>query len=337
VQAVLIAGGLGTRLRPLTWTRPKALVPLLNRPLVLHLIERLPASVDEVIVAANYRTEQLREFFGREDVGRPVTVVREKRPLGTGGCLKNLEDRLAGTFLAFNGDVISSLAVADLVAAHDRFGGVGTIALWEVEDPTAFGVVAMTGDRITKFVEKPPRGKAPSRLANAGAYVLEPEILKGIPEKAAASLERDVFPKVVRKGLFAFPFTGYWADAGTRESFLRATEILLHAQGSEVSRLARVLPTAKITKPVAIATDATIEGEVGPVATIGRECVVHRARVSHSVLFDRVVVEDEATVQGSLVGEGCTIGARAVVRDSILGDGVAVAADEQLIEERRKP
>jgi len=336
VQAVLIAGGLGTRLRPLTLTRPKALVPLLNRPMVLHLIERLPEVVDEVIVAANYLTPQLEDFFRREDVGRPVTVVREKRPLGTGGCLKNLEDRLSGTFLAFNGDVISSLAVVDFLAAHRQNGGIGTISLWEVEDPTAFGVVALEGTRVKKFVEKPPADEAPSRLANAGAYAFEPEILDVIPAKEPVSLERDVFPKVLRKGLHGFQFTGYWADAGTLETFLRATEILLRAQGSEVNKLARVLPSAKVVKPVAIGADALVEGEIGPVVTVGRGCAIADARVSHSVLLDGVTVDAGASVSGSILGERCRIGSQASVRNSILGDGVSVKPGAEVVDARVK-
>lgn len=336
MQAVLIAGGQGTRLRPLTFSRPKALVPLLNRPIVLHVLDRLPAQVDEVLVAANYRTDQLRAFFAAEDVGRTVTVVREKRPLGTGGCLKNLEDRLSGTFLAFNADIVSTLPVADMLAAHRRHRGIGTIALWEVGDPSPFGVVAMDGDRITSFVEKPPKGEAPSNLVNAGAYVFEPDILAAMPRGEVVSLERDVFPKVLRKGLHGFRFTGYWSDVGTLPSFLRATEILLRANGGEVSRRAQV-GTATIRAPVAVAAGAVLGGHVGPVATVGRDCRIgNDAHVAHSALLDRVVVEDGATISGSIVGEGCRIGPRAVVRDSILGDGVAVDPESEVVGERVK-
>ncbi len=333
MQAVLIAGGLGTRLRPLTLTRPKVLVPLLNRPLVLHVLDRLPAFVEEVLIAANYRTAQLREFFAREDVGKRVEIVREKRPLGTGGCLKNLQDRLSGTFLAFNADVISSLAVADLVAAHRRNGGIGTIALWEVEDPSAFGIVGMKGDRIAKFVEKPARDEAPSSLANAGAYVFEPEILAAIPD-GPASLERDVFPKVLRRGLFGFRFSGYWSDVGTLENFLRATEILLREQGSEVSHRVHLAPTATPVKPLAVAAGTTIEGRVGPGVVIGRDGRIGRARVRRSVLFDRVTIGDDASITGSILGDGCEVGPRAVVEGSILADGASVAADEEVIGRR---
>ena len=335
MQAVLLAGGLGTRLRPLTWSRPKALVPLLNRPMVLHVLDRLPASVDEVLIAANYGTEQLTAFFAKEDAGRRVTVVREKRPLGTAGCLKNLADRLRGTFLAFNADVVASVAVPELLAAHNRNGGIGTIALWEVEDPSAFGVVAVDGERITKFVEKPAKGRAPSSLVNAGIYAFEPEILKSIPQ-GKASLEREVFPKILRKGLYGFPFTGYWADAGTLEHFLHATEVLLRAQGTEVSHRATVLPAAKVERPVAVAADATVGGHVGPVVTVGASCVIGDARVSRSVLFDRVTVSDRAVVERSILGEGSWIGPRTTVRDSIIGDGVTVRADAEVLGERKR-
>lgn len=334
MQVVLIAGGLGTRLRPLTRTRPKALLPLLNRPLILHILERLPAIVDEVLVAASYRTEALKEFFRSRDVGRPVTVVREKRPLGTGGCLKNLEDRIGGPFLALNADVVSSLPLGDFAAAHRRFRGVGTIAVWEVDDPSAFGVVAMDGTRITKFVEKPPKEKAPSRLVNAGAYVLEPEVLAAMPADAVVSLERDVFPKLLRKGLHAFRFDGFWADAGTLEHFLVATETLLRVQGSEISRRATILPSARVTKPVAFAADARIQGIVGPMVSVGASCVIGEATVSRSVLFDSVTVGNRTRIEGSLIGEGSVIGPDATVLDSVIGDRVSIAAGAVLEGER---
>jgi mannose-1-phosphate guanylyltransferase len=333
VQAVLLVGGLGTRLRPLTYGRPKALLPLLNKPTVLHLIERLPAAVDEVLLAANYLVDQLRDFFRANDVGRRVTIVKERKALGTGGALKNLEDRLTGTFLAFNGDIVSSLAVDELVAAHRRFGGVGTIALWEVDDPTAFGVVAMKGDRITRFVEKPAKGAAPSRLANGGAYVFEPEVLAAIPA-GESSLERDVFPKVLRRGLYGHRFFGYWSDVGTRENFLRATDLLLRDRGSDLSIRATIGPGATVVKPVAVASGTRIDGKVGPSVVLGRECTIGDARVRRSVLFDRVVVGDGAEVAGSIVGDGCRIGPRAVVTDTILGEGAVVRADEEVLGTR---
>ena len=331
MQAVILAGGLGTRLRPLTYARPKALLPLLNKPLILHLLDHLPASVDHVLLAANYKVDQLRDFVRTHDLGRTVTIVEEPKALGTGGAIKNLEGRLAGTFLAFNGDIVSSLAVGDLVAAHRRFGGVATIALWEVEDPSGFGVVAMKDDRITRFVEKPAKEEAPSKLANAGAYVLEHEVLAALKPGAEASLERDVFPKVVRKGLFGFRFSGYWSDVGTRENFLNATAVLLREQGSDLSLRASFGTTATVLKPVAVAAGAVVHGKIGPSVVVGRDCEIGESRVRNSVLFDRVVVGDRAEISGSLVGERCRIGGRAKVANAILEDGAVVRADEEVM------
>lgn len=334
VQVVILAGGLGTRLRPLTHARPKVLLPLLNRPMILHMVERLPATVDEVLLAASYKTEQLRAFFRSHDVGRRVEVVRERKALGTGGALKNLEDQLGDTFLAFNGDIVSSLPVPDLVAAHGQRGGVGTIALWEVDDPSGFGVVRMKGNRITKFVEKPTPEKAPSRLVNAGAYAFEREILELIDPGRPVSLEREVFPRAIRRGLYGFRFEGFWSDVGTRENFLRATEMLLREQGSEVSLGATIRPTATIRKPVAVGAGTTVAGKVGPVASVGRDCSIGEARLRDCVVFDRVTIADGAEVTGSLVGDGCRIGPRAVVRESILGDGARIRADAAVIGRR---
>ena len=330
MQAVILAGGLGTRLRPLTYARPKALLPLLNKPMILHLLEKMPSSVDEVLVAANYKVDQLRDFVRAHDLGRTVTVVQEAKALGTGGAIKNLEDRLAGPFLAFNGDIISSLAVGDLVAAHRRFGGVATIALWEVADPSGFGVVAMKDDRITRFVEKPAKDAAPSSLANAGAYVLEREVLAAMKLGTESSLERDVFPKVVRNGLFGFRFSGYWSDVGTRENFLHASSILLREQGSDLSLRASFGVTATVVKPVAVAAGTVVHGKIGPSVVVGRDCAIGEARVRDSILFDRVVVGDRAEITGSLVGDGCRIGSRAKVVDSILEDGAVVRADGEI-------
>src|SRR2546428_7841512 len=227
MQAVVIAGGLGTRLRPLTFNRPKALVPLLNKPQILHILERLPSSVDEVFVAVNYMYDRVREFFQEADAGRSVEVVEEATPLGTGGAVKNVASRIGGTFAVYNRDVIYYLDLSRLLAFHRKRGALATIALHEVPDPSAFGVVAMDGSRVTRFVEKPAPGEAPSRLVNAGRNILEPEVLDGLAAGREVSMEREVFPALASKGLHGFPFEGYWGDAGTLEGYLAATGMLL--------------------------------------------------------------------------------------------------------------
>jgi len=333
MQLVLIAGGLGTRLRPLTLHRPKALVPLLNRPQILHVIERLPPAVDEVILAVNYMYERVRDFFDALDLEKEVVVVHEAQPLGTGGAIKNVEDRLSGTFAVANGDVVDSLDYEALLRFHRKAGGIGTIAVWPVEDPTAFGVVALDGERITCFVEKPSEAEAPSHLINAGHYVFEPDVLDGIEAGRAVSLERDVFPKLIPKGLYAFRWEGYWADVGTLPSYLEAQRILLEARPVAPPEDAD-LSRAEVLEPVLAGGGTFGEGRIGPYVVLGRGCRIGRATVRNAALFDHVNVDDKAEIDASIVGEAASIGEGALVRDSIVGDGVQVAPHARLFGAR---
>src|SRR2546426_835653 len=160
MQAVIIAGGLGTRLRPLTFNRPKALVPLLNRAQILHILDRLPKAVDEVFVAVNYMHDRIREFFKEADAGRSVQVIEEPTPLGTGGAGKNVPPRLDGTFAVDNGGVVDSLDFSKFLAFHRKHEALATIALYEVPDPSAVGVVALDRFRVLRLVQKPAPGAA---------------------------------------------------------------------------------------------------------------------------------------------------------------------------------
>jgi mannose-1-phosphate guanylyltransferase len=335
MQLVVIAGGLGTRLRPLTYTRPKALVPLLNRPQILHLFDRLPDAIDEVFVAVNYRYEEVRDALRAADLGRDVSVVHEPEPLGTAGAIKNLEDRLDGTFVAMNGDVIDSLDLASLVAFHRARGGIATLSVVRVDDPSAFGVVAVEGDYATRFVEKPRPGEAPSNLINAGRYVLEPAILDVIPAGREASLERDVFPNVLGKRVAVYRHDGHWSDAGTLPSYLRAQAFLLDAARAEpadadVSR-------ATLAPPVLIGPGCSVEGRVGPHVVLGRGCRIGRASIADAAIFGGSSVDDKARVARSIVGEHAAIGEGAVVQDTIVGDGVQVPPHATFVEARVAP
>lgn len=332
MQFVIIAGGLGTRLRPLTDSRPKALIPLANRPQILYAMDRRPSECDEIIVAVNYRYEDVRDYFARQDVGVKVTVVEEREPLGTAGAIKNVEDHLDGTFALANGDVIDSLDFDSFLAFHRKMHGVASLVVVAVDDPTAYGVVALDGDRITRFVEKPQEGEAPSHLANAGRYVFEPAVLSAIDAGRAVSLEREVFPRLIPKGLNAFCYSGPWSDAGTLPNYLRAQRLLLEsatgiASDADVSR-------GRIQSPVLIGPGCFVEGAIGPSVALGSGCQVGRAIIRNASLFDRAVVDDKAEVDGSIVGAGATIGERAVVRSSIVGDGVHVPAHARVFDAR---
>ncbi len=322
MQFVVIAGGFGTRLRPLTLRRPKALVPLLNRPQILHVLDRLPPDCDRVIIAVNYMYERVRDYFEALDTDVEVVVVNEPEPLGTGGAIKNVEEHVTGTFAVANGDVIDTVDFAALAKAHRRLRGIGTIVVTPVDDPTAYGVVALDGDRITRFVEKPQETEAPSNLINAGRYLFEPEVFDAIEGGRSVSLEREVFPRLIPRGLYAFQETGPGSDAGTLPAYLEAQRLLLEQGGAGIGRGTDIL--WDVLPPVLVGDGSFVEARLGPNVVLGRGCKVGRSVVRNATLFDAVNVDDKVEIESALIGEGAGIGEGAVIRNSIIGDGVQV-------------
>ncbi len=328
LQLVVIAGGFGTRLRPLTLRRPKALIPLLNRPQILHVLDRLPPDCDRVIVAVNYLYEQVRDFFEALDSDVEVVVVNEPEPLGTGGAIRNVEEHVTGTFAVANGDVVDAVDFPAFLRFHRKAGGIGSIGVWEVDDPTAFGVVALDGDRITRFVEKPQETEAPSNLINAGRYLFEPDVFDFIAAGRAVSLEREVFPALIPHGLHAFRETGIWSDAGTLPAYLEAQRLHLLHGGGGIAKGADI--EWDILPPVLVAAGSFVEARLGPNVVLGIGCKVGRSVIRNATLFDGASVDDKVEIEGSIVGEGAAIGEGCVVRNSIIGDGVQVAPHTHL-------
>jgi mannose-1-phosphate guanylyltransferase len=277
--------------------------------MIRHVLDRLPEDVDKVVLAVNYRTDQLEDYFDRADVGREVVLVEEKEPLGTGGAIKNVEAEIDGPFFVFNGDIVDDLDLAAFRSFHESTGALASIALHRVPDPRAYGVVALEGPRITRFVEKPARLEdAPSDLVNAGTYLLQPEAFDAMIPKQVLSVERDVFPKLIAEGklLGGFAFDGYWIDCGKPETYLKANEIVLRERG-----LARLLDMS--------VEDYGAESEewavVGARARIGE-----RASVERSVLLPGVVVGRGATVKHTILGEDAVVEDDAAVVDCVVGD-----------------
>lgn len=301
MKAAILAGGFGTRLRPLTHHVPKPLIPLVGKPLIRHIIDSLPDQVDTVILAVNYMKEALGEYFSEVDLGREIVLVEEAKPLGTGGALRNLMEYLDDTFLVFNGDVISSIDLQDLLIYHETKGGIGTIALWRVEDPTAFGVVSTdSSGRITLFQEKPAPGEAVSDLINAGIYIFEPELLQNIAE-GEVSLEREVFPKILDLGLYGYRFEGYWVDCGTRENLLRAQRILLDI-GGDFRERCQIADGASINPPNYLSGTTLENCCVGP----------------YVAAYHEVMVKEGASLSNCILMPGANIGRGAVIQDSIV-------------------
>ncbi len=319
----MLVGGMGTRLRPLTYRIPKPLVPVLGKPLMMHVIDSLPAEVDETIIPVSYKKEMMQEYLERNPPKRKITLVDEPRPLGTGGAVKNVEELLEdnGTFLVINGDSLSSLNVADFVRFHMDKGGAASISLWTAEDVTPFGVVDIDpSGRIKRFQEKPSREEAFSNLINAGAYALEEEVLSYIG-KGFVSMERDVFPQLLDDGMYGFSFEGYWIDCGKRESLLDAYWTLMGKDVKTVDRNS-VSETAVINKPVIIEQEAVISGAtIGPRAYVSKRAVVGlRSSIENSVLFEDARVGIRCTIVDSVIDVGVTIPDGTEVRSKIVSN-----------------
>jgi mannose-1-phosphate guanylyltransferase len=332
MQLLIIAGGLGKRLRPLTLNQPKALIPLVDRPIIVHAIDRVPRSCDEVLIAVNYRFEAVRDFFREHAFEVPIRVVHEPVPLGTAGAIKNLERHVSGPFVVYNGDVIDTIDFDGLVQTHRKGGGIGTIALWPVEDPSEFGVVEIRGGRISRFIEKPRVGGGPG-VINAGRYVFEPRVFDFIEGGREVSLERDVFPQLIEHGLTPYRYEGWWSDAGTLSNYLEAQRLLLAAGRANVAPETDV-SSAVLTPPVYIAAGSLLEGRVGPNVALGRGCKVGRARIRDAAILGGASVDDKADIASSILGPGVAIGEGAEVRDSILGEGVQVPPHATVSGER---
>ncbi len=317
MKAVLLVGGMGTRLRPLTYRIPKPLIPVMGKPLIMHVIDSLPREVDEVVIPMGYKKRTMEEYLLKHRSKRRITLVEEPEPMGTGGAVKNVEDHIDGQFLVINGDSISSLDIAKLIDFHRTKKAFATISLWPVKDPTPYGVVDLDVDkRIRRFQEKPKRQEAFSNLINAGAYALEHEILDHIG-KGFVSMEREVFPKILDKGMYGMEFDGYWIDCGRREDLLRAFWTLMGGDAHRISKKC-VHEGAVLKRPVMVGDEAVVAG-----ATIG----------PHAYISERAVVGLRATVERSVLLEDARVGANCRIVDSIVDSGVTIPEGSDILSE----
>ncbi len=328
MKVVVLIGGEGTRLRPLTYSTPKQLLPVAGLAMLERVLGRLSGgpAVDEAVLSMGYRPDAFKRAYPDSCVaGLAVQYAVEPEPLDTAGAIRfaAAEAGVNETFAVLNGDVITDGDLAGLVDFHRERGAMATIGLVPVDDPSRFGVVDCdaTG-RVRRFVEKPPPGTAPANLINGGTYAMEPEVLDLIRPGVRVSVEREVFPELVARGsLFALPTPGYWVDAGTPEAYLRANLDCLDAfmQGCATaeSRIFMLPPGARsVAEGVWATGDVRIEGDVAAPA----------------LLMDGSVVGKGAVVKESVVGRGCTLVAGAAVRRSVLMDGVMVAAGATIDE-----
>jgi NDP-sugar pyrophosphorylase family protein len=315
VKAIVLVGGEGTRLRPLTYTTPKQMLPVGRRPMIERVLDWLAGhGVDEAVLSLGYRPDAfLKAYPEGEACGVRLQYAVEDSPLDTAGAIRfaALEGGVEGTFLVVNGDVITDLDVTALVRFHRDREAEATIALTPVADPSAFGVVPTDDEgRVIDFIEKPAPGDAPTNFINAGTYVLERSVLSRIPGGRRVSIERETFPALVAEGaLYALGSDARWADASTPGTFLAAN--LAYA-------------------PSGPRAEGVVDSVIGDDVTISSGAVIER-----SVLMDGVTVGPRARVTESIIGASARIGADATVAGlSVIGDGYVVEAGAELSEAR---
>ena len=333
MKALILAGGFGTRLRPLSCTRPKILFPIVNRPLLQWIFERLANNnIEEAILAVDLQTEVFIKQHRIPKCGLRVDYSCDplERPLGTGGPIKKAEKLLGhdASFLILNGDVFADVNYREILKEHEEKSATATIVLHRVEDPSRYGVAELArGNRIRKFIEKPPPNTAPTNLINAGVYVLSPEIFEYIPKGRKVSLEREVFPKLSEEGkLYGYVFAGLWIDIGKLEDYLKINKVLLDffANQQEYKSASKV----KVKKPVAFDKGVSIgqKSVIGPYAVLGRNVIVGKnVQIQNSIIFPGAVISDFSSIDGAIIGENVIIGKGVKIGEGcVLGDHVIV-------------
>ncbi len=344
MQALILAGGEGTRLRPLTSSVPKPVVPLVDRPFIVYMLDWLKEhGVDRVVMSCGHLAHGVRNVLGDGSaLGMDIRYVEEPRPLGTGGAVKYAEELLDKRFVMLNGDVLTDFDLSAQIAEHERSGARATLALTPVDDPTNYGLVRIgEGGEVSEFVEKPSADLVDSANVSAGVYVLERSVLDSLEHGKPASIERDVFPQLVSAGLQGYVVSGYWLDIGTPERYLQATFDILEGSvftnvaarmGSSylcvergVENRGRIIPSALVESGCRIGEGARVGGRVvlERGVTIGDNTIVEQA-----VVMQGAEVGDNCTLRNCVIGGGVRIGDNTRVEgQSVLGEGVTLGSD----------
>jgi mannose-1-phosphate guanylyltransferase len=348
MQALVLAGGEGTRLRPLTRTTPKPVLALAGRPFLSFMLDWIAGhGVDEAILSCGFRSDDVRRVLGDIYNGMRLRYVVEDEPLGTAGPVRLAYDEglLDERLLILNGDVLTDMDLSAELAEHERNSARATLALVAVEDTSSYGVVPTAADgKVEAFLEK-TGGEVPTNRINAGAYVIERDVVEEIPAGRAVSFEREVFPRLVGEGLYGWQADGYWIDIGTPDRYLEATYDLLSG------RVASKLPPRDVTGSLVYEGSLTAGAHIGPQSVLGRHCVVGTdSTVERSVVHDRVMIGADCVLRESVVAEraqigeaselqaGTLIGAGASVgTGAVVGEGARIDPDARVEDGARVP
>ncbi|HEY7055465.1 MAG TPA: NDP-sugar synthase [Vicinamibacterales bacterium] len=344
MKAILLAGGKGTRLRPLTVHTPKPIVPILNRPFLYYqidLLKQVPA-IDEVILSLNYQPRRIEEVFGDGDgLGVRLRYVVEPMPLGTAGAVRYAGDSLKESVVVFNGDVLTEVDLAAVLRLHRERRAKATIVLTPVENPRAYGLVETDADgNVRRFLEKPGEDEITCNTINAGIYVLEPDTFDRIPRDTAWSIERSFFPSLIERGetFVAYVYDGYWIDIGTPAKYREVHRDIMDGRYSAppfngasqawISPEARVDPGVEIHQPCFVDEGAVLKAGVRvlPYSVIGRQTHIEEsAVVDGSIVWPNGWIGPEAVLRGSILGRNCHVGRSAVIESPVvLGDKTVV-------------
>lgn len=362
MKAVIMAGGKGTRLRPLTRNCPKPMVPMANRPVLEHIIRLLKTNgVDEILITTHYLPECFTSALGEgETLGVSLRYAIEEKPLGTAGGVKRLEPELTETFLVISGDCLTDFSLKEAVDHHRRHGAAATLVVTEVEDPRSYGIVETDpAGRVVRFLEKPAAHEIFSNQVNTGIYIFDPVVLRLCPSDKPFDFSRDLFPAMLKRGmsLETYRGRGYWSDIGNCAQYIRSHVDILHGRvslpgiwdledrtdrGEWIEPGADISPAATLVSPVMIGRKAVVEAgaRVGPGSVIGPRCRVESgAVVERSVIWEGVRIGVDAVVLGAAVGrqavvesgarllEGAAVGDRACVpRRRLIPEGETVEA-----------
>ncbi|HET7218312.1 MAG TPA: NDP-sugar synthase [Vicinamibacterales bacterium] len=344
MKAILLAGGKGSRLRPLTVHTPKPIVPIFNRPFLYYQIDllRQVPEIDEVILSLNYQPRRIEEIFGDGDgLGLKLRYVVEPMPLGTGGAIRYAGDSLTDSVVVFNGDVLTQVDLRAVLALHRERKAKATIVLTPVDNPRAYGLVETDGNgNVSRFLEKPGEDEITCNTINAGIYVLEPDTFDRIPKDTAWSIERSYFPSLIERGetFVAYVYDGYWIDIGTPAKYLQVHRDIMDglysappfdgATKTFIAPGARVDDGVEVHGPCFIDDGVVVKAgtRIMPYSVIGRQTHVDEgAVVDSSIVWPNGWIGREAVVRGSILGRNCHVGRNAALETPVvLGDKTVI-------------
>ncbi|MGP6207196.1 sugar phosphate nucleotidyltransferase [Cuniculiplasma sp. SKW3] len=318
LKGVLMAGGKGTRLRPITYAIPKPLVPIAGLPCIEYSLRAFhEASIDDVIVTTGYKFESLISGLIKQERkdGQKVLFSVEREPAGTAGSVKIIENFLDDTFVVGSGDVLADFNITEALENHKKSGNVVTILLTEVEDPTQFGIVETQDGKVKKFLEKPTREEVFSNKVNSGIYILEPEVLKHIPEGMQYDFGKDLFPKLLKEGITinTYEAKGTWLDTGRPRELILANHLIVSKYGKEVNK--ELINGKIIMKEEPIGSKYRIEGNcyLGENVKIGEN-----SKIRNSTIYENVTISDNVTIEDSIIFDGCSIGSESEISKSVI-------------------